>query len=91
MTNKGFSQKEKLKHYTGVANGTIAVKAESNFNEAEQRAYARGQRDARNENRRIFASKNATPEQKESWRLERARKRLAYLEEKERNKKSKKK
>ncbi|MDE7107980.1 MAG: hypothetical protein K2O39_06615 [Clostridiales bacterium] len=85
-----FSLKDKRKHYTDVANGTTPTKADSKFSEAEQRAYARGQRDARNENARIFASKNATPEQKESWRLKKARERVAYLEQKEKNKQKKK-
>ena len=85
-----FLLKDKRKHYTDVANGAAPVKQNSKFTEAEQRAYARGQRDARNENARIFASKNATPEQKESWRLKKARERLAYLEQKEKNKQKKK-
>lgn len=84
-----FSQKDKRKHYTDVANGTAPTKPDSKFTEAEQRAYARGQRDARNENARIFASKNATPEQKESWRLKRAREKVAYLESKEKAKQKK--
>lgn len=85
-----FSQKEKRKHYTDVANGTVPVKADSKYSPSEQQAYARGQRDARNENARIFASKNATPEQKESWRLRKTRERLAYLEQKEKSKKKNK-
>lgn len=83
---KGFSQKEKLQHYSDVASGVEATKKESKFTDAEQRAYARGQRDARNENRRIFAAKNATPEQKESFRLKRAKAKVAWLEEKAKNK-----
>ncbi len=89
MAIKGFSQKDKLAHYTAVANGEKATKPDSNFTEAEQRAYARGQRDARNENRVIFAVKNSKPEEKESWRIKRAKARVAYLEEKAK-KKSKK-
>lgn len=85
-----FSQKDKRKHYTDVANGTVPVKANSKYSAAEQQAYARGQRDARNENARIFASKNATPEQKESWRLKRAKEKVAYLEQKEKTKQKKK-
>lgn len=82
MANQGFSQKDKLKHYTDVANGLTGVKSDSKYSESEQRAYARGQRDARNESRRIYASKNSTPEQKESYRLKRAKAKVAYLEEK---------
>lgn len=85
-----FSSKEKRQHYTDIANGTKPVKSDSKFSEAEQRAYARGQRDARNENARIFASKNSTPEQKESYRLKKARQRLEYLEQKEKSKSKKK-
>ena len=44
-----FTNKEKRKHYTEVANGTKPVKATSKYTEAEQRAYACGQRDARND------------------------------------------
>lgn len=44
-----FSWKEKRKHYTAVANGTKPVKANSKFTPEEQRAYARGQRDAMND------------------------------------------
>lgn len=90
MAMKGFSQKDKLAHYTAVAKGEIATKPNSNFTEAEQRAYARGQRDARNENRRIFAAKNSTPEQKESLRLKRAKARVAFLEERAKTKSKKK-
>ena len=77
-----FSQKDKRAHYTAVANGAVPIKANSKYSAAEQLAYARGQRDARNENARIFASKNATPEQKESWRIKRAEKKAAYWAEK---------
>lgn len=44
-----FSTKEKRAHYTGVANGTIPTKKDSKYSDAEQRAYARGQRDALND------------------------------------------
>ena len=55
---KGFACNEKLKHYTDVAKGEKEVKADSKYTEAEKRAYARGQRDARNESRRLFRIKN---------------------------------
>ena len=86
-----FGLKEKLKHYTAVASGEKAVKADSDYSEAEQSAYARGQRDARNESRRIYASQHSTSEQKESYKLKKARERLAYLEQQEKSKKSGKK
>lgn len=78
MAFKKITQKEKLEHYTAVANGSKATKAGGKFSEAEQRAYARGQRDARNESKRIFASKNATPEQREAYKAQRKAKRQAY-------------
>ncbi len=65
---KGFSLKEKLKHYTEVANGKKKTKSESKYSDAEQKAYARGQRDARNEQRRIWKSNNSTPEEKQAYK-----------------------
>lgn len=82
MAFKKITQKEKLAHYTAVANGSKATKAGGKFSEAEQRAYARGQRDARNESKRIFASKNATPEQREAYKAQRKANRQAYLKNK---------
>ncbi len=70
-----FKQSEKLKHYSAIAKGDKPVKSDSKFSEAEQRAYARGQRDARNENNRIFAIKNATPEQRQAYKEARKAKR----------------
>lgn len=77
---KGFSQKEKLEHYTGICNGEIPTKSDSKFTDIEQKAYARGQRDARNEQRRIFAAKNSTPEEKEAYRLRKAKAHVEWLE-----------
>ncbi len=82
-----FSQKEKRKHYTDVANGTVPVKANSKFSPAEQQAYARGQRDARNESAAIYAVKNSTPEERESHRLKKAREKYEYLKQKAEKKK----
>ena len=82
-----FSQKEKRKHYTDVANGTVPVKANSKFTAAEQQAYARGQRDARNESAAIYAAKNSTPEERESHRLKKAREKYEYLKQKSEKKK----
>ena len=70
-----FNQRDKLEHYTAIAKGDKAVKSSSKFSEAEQRAYARGQRDARNENNRIFAMKNVTPEQRQAYKEARKAKR----------------
>ena len=70
-----IKQSEKLKHYSAVAKGEKSVKSNSKFSEAEQRAYARGQRDARNESNRIFAMKNATPEQRQAYKEARKAKR----------------
>lgn len=78
MAFKKIMQKEKLQHYSEVAKGLKAVKSESKFSEAEQRAYARGQRDARNENNRLFKWKNSTPEEREAYKIKRAEERKAY-------------
>ena len=74
----GRTQKEKRIHYSQVASGEKAVKANSKFSEAEQRAYARGQRDARNESARICAFKNSTPEQRKAYNEKKAAERAAY-------------
>ena len=52
---KGFSFRERLDHYSGVASGKVSTKSDSKFSDSEQRAYARGQRDAMNRQRCIFA------------------------------------
>ncbi len=64
---KGFGQKEKLAHYTAVANGDKPTKAESKFSQKEQQAYARGQRDARNEANRIYAYKNSSELERQAY------------------------
>ena len=69
---KRFSLKEKLAHYTAVAKGEKAVKKDSKYSEAEQQAYARGQRDARNESRRIWKSKNSTAMEKQAYKDKKA-------------------
>lgn len=69
---KGFSLNEKLSHYTAVAKGEKATKKGSSFSEAEQRAYARGQRDARNESRRVWKSKNSTAAEKKAYKDKKA-------------------
>ncbi len=77
-----FTQKDKLQHYSDVANGKAEVKANSKFSKKEQQAYARGQRDARNENRRIYAIKNSTPLQRAEYSEKRAKERVKYLKNK---------
>jgi hypothetical protein len=72
---KGFSLKEKLAHFTAVAKGEKATKSGSKFSDAEQRAYARGQRDARNESHVIHALKNSTPEQQKAFAASKKQKR----------------
>ncbi len=69
--------KEKLAHYTGVAKGEIPTKANSKFSVEEQKAYARGQRDARNESRRIWKSKHSTAAEKKAYREKKAAERAA--------------
>ena len=75
---KLFSQKQKHEHYTQIANGTKKVKDTSKYSEAEQIAYARGQRDARNEQRRIYAYNNATPLEREAYKNKRKEEKLKY-------------
>lgn len=67
-----FGFKDKHKHYTDVASGKEPVKQDSKYSEAEQRAYARGQRDAMNEARRVTAYKNASQKQREEYAAKRA-------------------
>lgn len=74
----GFTMKEKQKHYTAVANGSKSVKKNSKFTKKEQQAYARGQRDARNEQLCAFAYKNATPAERKKFKEKRAKKAAAY-------------
>ena len=63
-----FKQKEKYEHYKAVAKGKKPTKKNAKkHNKDEQIAYARGQYDARNEARRIFAWKNATPEERKDY------------------------
>lgn len=76
------TQKEKRIHYTQVANGTKPVKSDSKFSEAEQRAYARGQRDARNESARITKFKNSTEEERAAYKQKKAAERAAYKAQK---------
>lgn len=76
------SQKEKRIHYTQVANGTKPVKQDSKFSEAEQRAYARGQRDARNESARITKYKNSTELERAAYKEKKAAERAAYKQKK---------
>ncbi len=73
-----FNQKEKRKHYTAVANGTKSTKKDSKFSKKEQLAYARGQRDARNESARICAYNHSTPEQREKYAAEQKAAREAW-------------
>lgn len=73
-----FSFKQKLQHYSAVADGSKSAKKESKFSQLEQRAYARGQRDARNESRRAFAFKNASSEQRDAYKAQRKAAREAY-------------
>lgn len=72
------TQKEKRIHYSQVAKGEKPVKANSKFSEAEQRAYARGQRDARNESARICKYKNSTPIEREAYKQKRKAQIAAY-------------
>lgn len=87
--NKGkkrFGLKEKREHYTAVAKGEKAVKADSKYSEAEQRAYARGQRDARNEAARVWKSQNSTAEEKQAYKDKKAAERAERKNNKKRGK-----
>ena len=64
---KCFSLKEKLAHYTAVAKGEKVTKQDSKYSSAEQKAYARGQCDARNESRRVWKWKNSTPMERQAY------------------------
>ena len=75
---KLFSPKQKHEHYTQVANGTKKVKDTSKYSEAEQIAYARGQRDARNEQQRIYAYKNSTELERLAYKNKRKEERRQY-------------
>lgn len=55
MGKQKFSFMDRLRHYTDVASGKKATKKGSKFSDSEQRAYARGQRDALNKQRCTFA------------------------------------
>lgn len=83
---KGYSLKEKLLHYTDVARGEKSVKETSKFSENEQRAYARGQRDARNEGRRVWASMHASEADKQAYKERQEANRAAYKQSKKLNK-----
>lgn len=75
------TQKEKRIHYTQVANGTKPVKKGSKFTKKEQIAYARGQRDARNESARITKYKNSTPAERAAYKQKKAAERAAWKAE----------
>ena len=65
-----FTPKERRAHYAGVANGTVAVKPNSKFSEEEQRAYAKGQTDARNEQAvAVMLGKNSPLSEAEKMQL----------------------
>lgn len=73
-----FTQKAKEDHYTKVAKGVKATKKGSKFTKKEQMAYARGQMDARNEAKRNWAYKNATPQERKAYRDKKRAEREAY-------------
>ncbi len=63
-----YTQKEKLEHFRDVAKGKKPTKKDSVYTAAEQRAYARGQRDARNEANANYVYKNGSDEVKAQMR-----------------------
>lgn len=78
----GFTNKEKLNHYTKVAKGEKDTKHDSKFSEAEQRAYARGQRDARNEARSQYKWKNSSADERLEYEVLKAERRKGYKDAK---------
>lgn len=74
-----FSMSQKREHYASVAKGETPVKKDSKFSKKEQIAYAKGQRDARNESVRMYKYKNSTPEERAAYKQKRRADRLAYL------------
>lgn len=84
---KRFSFKQKLAHYLAVAKGEKEVKADSKFSKEEQLGYAKGQADARNEQRRIWAYKNATDEQRTAYLEKKAKAKEEYLKSQKKKKK----
>lgn len=86
-----FKIKEKEEHYKKVAKAELPVKQSAKFSEEEQRAYARGQTDARMEQKRIFAYKNSTPEERKAYKEQQILKKAEYLKNKEKEQKNKNK
>lgn len=82
-----FTLKEKRKHYSDVASGKKPTKKDSKFSEEEQRAYARGQRDALNESARITAYKNASKEERAAYKERKRKEREEYKQNKAKSKK----
>lgn len=77
----GFTPKEKLAHYAAVANGSAPVKQSAKYGAREQRAYARGQADARRENNISFMLGKHSPlsaDEKAELKAELKRKREEY-------------
>lgn len=55
MGKQKFSFMDRLAHYTDVASGKKPTKKNSKYTDEQQRIYAKGQRDAMNRQRGIFA------------------------------------
>ncbi len=72
-----FTPKERRAHYNNVGYKNAPVKANSQFSESEQRAYARGQADARNEQAVSFLlGKNSPLSEKEKQQFKAERKEM---------------
>lgn len=85
MANKYFTKKEKREYYTKKAKGEIAPKKESKYSEAEQLAYARGQRDARNDimvGEMLGKNSKLSDAEKKAFKERRKAQRAKYNEEK---------
>ncbi len=85
-----FTTKQKREHYTGVANGTIPTKKDSKYTDAEQRAYARGQRDALNDQavgHILGKNSKLSAEEKQAFKDKRKAERKAWREKNAKKKK----
>lgn len=77
-----FTPKERRAHYSGVANGTVPTKPDSQFTAEEQISYAKGQRDARNDSVMGYLLGKNSPlpqEEKNCIKAENKIKRETYL------------
>lgn len=76
-----FKFDEQLAHYKAVANGSKPTKDSEKYTATEQQAYARGQRDARNQLNRRWKRQDMKvkdPNAVNAYDIEKAQKQLKY-------------